>query len=360
MDISILYTKIQSHLDQQLPFVVYRKSGENQLYSFLQKDRVLYKGMSYTHSGFIFAPFDSNNTSILIPTEKSDCYKALIPSLKEEQSSNQTKRSYLTEDKNAKTKHIQLVNDGIKAIEKKAFKKVVLSRKEEVEFTENDILKKFQQLIKNYPNAFVYYWYHPDIGSWLGATPETLLSIRGNMFFTMALAGTQPYVNSMDVDWGTKEIEEQAMVTDFVLKELSSKVDQIAKSNTYTHKAGSLLHLRTDITGIINDNNSNIQDILKILHPTPAVCGLPKKEARSFILEREQYNRKYYTGFLGELNMDKKGKKESNLFVNLRCMEIVQNKAVLYVGGGITKDSIPEAEWKETVRKTETMKNILE
>jgi len=95
------------------------------------------------------------------------------------------------------------------------------------------------------------------------------------------------------------------------------------------------------------------------LHPTPAVCGLPKNEAKSFILENENYDRKYYTGFLGELNSDVNGINTSSLYVNLRCMEIAKDEAIIYVGGGITKDSIPEKEWEETVRKTATMKKVL-
>ena len=92
------------------------------------------------------------------------------------------------------------------------------------------------------------------------------------------------------------------------------------------------------------------------VHPTPAVCGLPKNEAKVFILENEGYDREFYTGFFGELNL----KGSSNLFVNLRCMQVLKNQLALYIGGGITIDSIPEKEWEETIAKSEVMLKVLE
>ncbi|WP_378173457.1 isochorismate synthase [Aquimarina sp. SS2-1] len=358
MDISFLYMKIQSQWDLELPFVIYRKSGEKELHSFLQNNNELYKIDSYDTTGFVFAPFDNRDDTILISAENSEYYRSVISETEFEVQHNKQSISIDIDD-NEKEAHLKLVSKGIEAITQNSFKKVVLSRKEEIHFSDMAPLEVFTKLVDSYPNAFVYCWYHPAFGIWLGATPETLVTIKGDQFFTMSLAGTQPYVDSLEVKWGAKEIEEQAMVTDYVINKLSSKVDSLEKSGTYTHKAGTLLHLRTDIKGTLIPNNSNIEDIIKTLHPTPAVCGLPKEEAKSFIIKNELYDRKFYTGFLGELNISKNGEKESNLFVNLRCMELFDDKAVIYVGGGITKDSVPEKEWEETVRKTETMKMVL-
>jgi isochorismate synthase len=95
--------------------------------------------------------------------------------------------------------------------------------------------------------------------------------------------------------------------------------------------------------------------VIQLLHPTPAVCGLPKEQSKAFILENENYDRTFYTGFLGELNMENK----TDLFVNLRCMEICESQANLFMGCGITKDSIPEKEWEESINKSFTMKRVL-
>ena len=112
------------------------------------------------------------------------------------------------------------------------------------------------------------------------------------------------------------------------------------------------------------------------MHPTPAVCGLPKEAAKAFILENENYNREFYTGFLGELNFEaqlkpRSGKRNienrayaitktsTQLYVNLRCMQLDGNNASIYVGGGITESSDAESEWHETVSKSLVIKSIL-
>ena len=128
-------------------------------------------------------------------------------------------------------------------------------------------------------------------------------------------------------------------------------------------KAGQLIHIKTDIEGTLKEP-SQLKEVIQILHPTPAVCGFPKEVTKDFILMNEGYDRKYYAGFLGEFNHNfEKATHATELYVNLRCMQIEINnetiEANLYIGGGITKDSIPEKEWLETVNKSKTIKNIL-
>jgi len=221
-----------------------------------------------------------------------------------------------------------------------------------VEVDSFSITKTFSNMMSKYINAFVYVWFHPKIGLWMGATPEKLVSIENNQFKTMALAGTQPYTKN--VKWNTKEIIEQELVTTYITSKLESIHLDFNVSKPYTVKAGALAHIRTDITGSFNFKN-DLASILKIMHPTPAVCGMPKQIAKEFILDNENYNREYYTGFLGELNLDN----NSHLFVNLRCMQVLKTKILIYVGGGITMDSNAEKEWQETVEKSKIMKKIL-
>ena len=101
--------------------------------------------------------------------------------------------------------------------------------------------------------------------------------------------------------------------------------------------------------------NSSENDLINALHPTSAVCGMPLYVARNFILENEKYDRKYYSGFLGECKMQE----QTNLFVNLRCCEIKNDSITIYVGCGITKDSNPEMEFFETENKSMTMRDVL-
>ncbi|WP_103068439.1 isochorismate synthase [Aquimarina sediminis] len=363
MNIETVYTQIQYQLDKELPFVIYRKADSDALQTFLQNDSHLYEVGDYSISGFVFAPFDNTNESVIFPLEHCVYHTVTIPKemMAEDDKSSVVFRNIL-EDSKAKFKHLELVNKGVDSIVSNCFEKVVLSRSEvvgELDVTPNQPLQLFKKLIAQYPKAFVYLWHHPKVGMWLGATPETLVTINNRDFSTMALAGTQSYIDTLDVEWGDKEIVEQDVVKEFVVNGLKEISSEIECSETYTSRAGSLLHLRTDIRGVLSDVNSGIKEILQILHPTPAVCGLPKDKAKSFILNNEGYDRKYYTGFLGELNIENKGIILSSILVNLRCMELTKQKAIIYVGGGITKDSDPESEWEETVRKTETMKKVL-
>jgi isochorismate synthase len=379
------FQKLEERLRGALPFVAYRKpilSGNlATVTAFLQQDNEINYTENFTESGFIFAPFDTSEKAIIF-SEKASEKLIFQQEISEEFLAPVTsQKGQISEEK--KSAHIELVKKAISGLKAGEMDKVVLSRKEEIELKDPDILKLFVELLKAYPTAFVYIWYHPKVGCWLGATPETLLKIEGNRFKTMALAGTQKYLGRIDVAWGQKEQQEQQFVTDSIVENLkNSEAENLDISEPYTSKAGNLLHLQTDINGTLasTDIPRNVStgygNIISALHPTPAVCGLPKEKAKAFILSEENYDREFYTGFLGELNLhtnrqrtrNRKNvenlayravKKETDLYVNLRCMKIEDNKAVLFIGGGITKDSVPEDEWEETVNKAETMKEVL-
>ncbi|WP_452227790.1 chorismate-binding protein [Lacinutrix sp. MEBiC02404] len=367
----------QNHFDDALPFVLYRKPKASVLKGIFQNNDSVYTSKDLTESGFVFAPFNSKKQTILMPFSASETLESsfiisefITEDVQEKSEIQQQEESVLKE---AQEFHVNLVSNAIQTIEKKSLKKVVVSRKEEVKLIESNPLQLFKRLLAQYQTAFVYCWYHPKIGLWLGATPETLLSVTGNRFTTMALAGTQAYLGDDNPNWEAKETEEQQLVTDYLISSLETSVSNIKVADTETIKAGNLLHIRTRVSGILN---ANLKEVVMALHPTPAVCGLPKMAAKEFILENENYNREFYTGFLGEINSKEITarntnrrnvennaysaiKTVSNLYVNLRCMQLTDIKASIYVGGGITKDSIAENEWQETVNKTETMKAVL-
>lgn len=362
---------ISEHYNKDLPFVAYSLPNTFEIKAVLQKDKILHKIEDFNETGFVFAPFDIRKDAILMPYSKSRMLLTLedVPGEKEE--------IMPFDIVNDQSHHVHLVEKGIESINNGTLEKVVLSRKETLQLEKPlDPLKVFKTLLNNYNSAFVYCWYHPNVGMWLGATPETLLSIERNRFSTMALAGTQDYFGTLEVDWDSKEINEQKLVSDYVVKALNEHIKNIEVSEVQTIKAGRLLHLRTDISGELIDHSKSIQKLILKLHPTPAVCGVPKIEAMQFILDNEHYNREFYSGFLGELNKETKvqprsgrsnientayafNKRSTNLFVNLRCMQLQDSKAILYVGGGVTKASNPENEWLETVNKTNTIKRVI-
>lgn len=350
--------KINAHYGQKLPFVVYCKPKSDAIMGMFQQNDILYNAVDFTEKGFVFASFDGKRTH-LIPENQSE----IVGVVWDEKEVSVSGREYNIPNGFSRKIFELLVYKGIQAIENGEFKKVVVSRKETIELEEFDLATAFAKLVQLYPATFVYCFYHPKVGIWLGATPEQLLKANVNVFETMALAGTQKDNGSTEIVWEKKEREEQQYVTDYIVDKLQEVAMEVSVTEPYSIKAGSIWHLKTDIWGVLNAGFT-LKQVVNLLHPTPAICGLPKEESKAFILENENYDRSFYTGFLGELNTSfAVDSISSDLFVNLRCMQIEvdseRTKAHLYIGCGITKDSIPEKEWEESVNKSVTMKRVL-
>ncbi|MEO9570264.1 MAG: chorismate-binding protein [Polaribacter sp.] len=348
---SIIFSKIEEHYKSKMPFVGYRKPNSTTISGFFMNSDELCFSTEFKESGFVFAPFNSEEKAVLFPFDAAEVIEEHVL-LDEDFLLNNRLAS---KNENDKFDHIHLIEKSLDEINKNQLKKVVVSRNEKVELKKVNVLITFKKLLNTYANAFVYVWYHPKVGLWFGATPETLLNITKNNFETMSLAGTQVYKKTEQVIWKSKELEEQQLVTNFIENQLKSISINLKIDKTETVKAGSLLHLKTKVEGVLKEESS-LKELIRSLHPTPAVCGLPRDKARDFINLNENYKRSYYTGFLGELNIYDE---ESSLFVNLRCMNIEDGFALIYIGGGITKDSNAKKEWEETVAKSKTMKKVL-
>lgn len=374
MDLNSFFKKLENQYSSQLPFVVYKRPIQDTIKCWLQNDDCLHTTTNFSESGFVFAPFDLSKKTILLP--KVHCEYAELDVKSEIGIDNTPSFSLTVEDELAKQNHINLVQKGISEIENGQLEKVVLSRKVEKHITDFNPIEVFKRLLNTYKNAMVYCWYHPKVGLWIGATPELLFKVEGKQLTTIALAGTQAVKATKEVSWTSKEIDEQQIVVDYIKNQIAPYSEHIKVSDTETIRAGSLLHLKSRVKSQIT-SASNLKSIIEALHPTPAVCGFPKQVAKDFIFKHEDYNREYYTGFLGELNLKQSKtrntnrrnvennaytmvKTQSSFYVNLRCAQIKNDKAVIYVGGGITKDSIAENEWEETVNKTKTINSVLE
>ena len=348
-----LFEKIDEHVDLKKPLVCYRLPGQSELKAFFQIDRQIYQSNRFEESGFIFAPFNlSRHNTVVIPAEKSDFYTASYSV-----SSNTEVNEVAFEDTNeiAKEKsYVKLVEQCKSFLKTSNTQKVVLSREIITKTDQHDQLLIFRRLLDDRSNAMVYFWYHPKVGLWIGATPESLLHLQGNEFETMSLAGTKVYNQLEKVRWTDKEKREQKYVTDFILERVSKFMNRVKTSETQTVVAGNVAHQCTIIKGAL-DSKTSLYDLISNLHPTPAVCGVPQESAMDYIINYEGYDRKYYTGFLGEVNLNE----ATNLFVNLRCLEAYEDSYSIYVGGGITSDSNAVDEWQETVEKSKVIKKAL-
>lgn len=337
-------SKVKMQLEQNLPFVLYVHPNQTKLCGLFQLDALKY---NFTNQkGFVFTSFDASQ-NYCIPFEFSE--------YKEEELKSELVHSEnfsVDEVQEEKNHFEEIVQKAVTSIQKGDFEKVVLSRKIEIE-KKVDLIETFSRLANRYPTAFRYLFFHPKIGCWMGATPEQLIKVENNHFETVSLAGTHQKNNFEK--WSSKEIQEQQIVTDYILDAIHKETLSIKVTEPFTVEAGSLVHLKTIISGEVF-SIENTKKILQKLHPTPAVCGFPKEKAVEFIAENENYNRRFYAGYLGLWNPEEAS---CNLFVNLRCLEVEENNVLIYVGCGITGESSPENEFLETEHKSQIMKSIL-
>jgi len=237
-----------------------------------------------------------------------------------------------------------------------ALSKVVLSKIKGVARNEDEHpLTVFHAACAMYPNEMVYLLQDPTEGVWLGATPETLLQATPEALTTMALAGTVPLDAGTAVrSFTPKEYEEQEWVSKAIRLVFEAHEIPFSEKGPQLKKAAAVGHLCSVFEAQAVPPNKALELALE-LHPTPAVCGLPRKDALFDILEAEQHERGLYTGFLGPVS-----DANTHLFVNLRCMRIVQKEYLLFLGGGLTTDSVAAHEWEETEQKAKTLLSVIE
>ena len=335
-----------------------------------------FKGESLFIKNDLYYCFDTDNQQVNNTTVEQEVFEKqyLVYSdgeIKTEKSS-QILPHFNLEEKNFEqyneTIFSEMVSNAVTSIKNGEVQKVVLSRTKNITLPDAfEVIEAFKKLCVIYPNAFVSLVYLPEYQCfWLGATPETLVSMdKNDKFRTMSLAGTQSAIGESgeilsinEIRWSHKEIEEQAFVSRYIIECFKKiRLREYYESGPKTVQAGNLMHLRTDY--MVDTEALDFPQLgtvmIELLHPTSAVCGMPKLPALRIIAEQELHDREFYSGFLGPVNVQR----ESHLFVNLRTMKIVGNQATLYAGCGITEDSIPLKEWSETEMKIQTLMGVI-
>ena len=354
-----------------IPFVSFRYPQNKSIKTFIQTSGYPIELKSFKElnsvSGFIITPFFTNqkNASFVLEPDITIDDDSIDPSLiiKLGKVHRYTSVEYL----NGKGIHVAEKSEFIRQVKELKnkiaegkIKKAVLSRIHiEPKNKIFDITRLFIQLCIKYPNAFIYLFQIPMAGCWIGATPEPLVLIKKGKIETISLAGTQKLdeLTEKEVQWPSKEIEEQDIVTRYIESVLKSfQIDDFQQKGPYTQVAGNLLHLKTRFLFDENKLANRIGEFIEALHPTPSICGLPKDEAYEILEKTEPHHREYYTGLLGPMNMEN----ETSLFVNLRCMKVLESKLAMYLGAGITSGSDPESEWEETNQKKMTLLSVIE
>jgi isochorismate synthase len=259
-----------------------------------------------------------------------------------------------------------LVAMAVAAIRAARLDKVVASRATPRPLPEGfDHLAYFERLCERYAHAYVGLTGIPGVGLWILATPETLLRVEADRVATMALAGTQPVASDADLEsvlWSGKFIEEQGLVAQYVRRAFAEcGFAEVAERGPRTVRAANLAHLCTlfearDAAGDPAAFAAACSRLLRLMHPTSAVCGMPRRRAIDFLRAGEGYDRGHYCGYLGPVGIGGR----STLYVNLRSAQFIGDDLWLYVGAGVTGESDPAAEWQETVEKTRTLGALVE
>lgn len=291
---------------------------------------------------FVFAPFDQQAEALVLNGQATPVD---IGSIEIMQPS-----AACTTASTAQGEYLEQLSKTLKVITDGQLDKVVVSTVTQVQINIalNEVLQRLRTV---HPNTFVYAFSHPQTGLWIGATPEPLVRSLNepNHYMTVSLAGTRQREIDI-VPWGQKESLEQSVVTDYIrTRLLTAGASQLHITRPETIGYGNLEHLRSTISF----HTASIDEVIAHLHPTPAVAGTPLQTATEHIRASEKHDRAYYTGYLGI----KRREQQVDLFVNLRCMQLFSDCALVYTGGGITFESDPDDEWRETRNKLAALVN---
>jgi isochorismate synthase len=359
---------VQICVDRKINFAAYRLPDKKDFTLVVQKDAALREVERIEENipaeGFLIAPFSrhsgnktylirpdmvlhSNNMLTLSEASAIQSIPVFDDTANNDPAPDTEKADYLTQ-----------ISEILRRIEAGEFEKVVLSRVKSVSGNYIPMLSLiFDTLCSLYDNAFVYLFCIRG-QYWIGATFEPFVCSKNNMLCTVSLAGTRAFLDAnQDLNnWNKKERLEQEYVTRHIEKVLMDySVTGYTRQGPYVARAGNISHLRTDFNFSIRAAGDRLPYLIQALHPTPAVCGMDSGKAMDFISNAEKHNRGYYTGFLGPVGLDDL----MQLYVNIRCMKVYADRLVLFTGGGITQDSIPEEEWEETEIKSDTLLAVI-
>lgn len=238
-----------------------------------------------------------------------------------------------------------------------SLEKIVLSRKKIFEYMDPiEPIPFFKSILQKNNNASSSYaiFYQKTFGeTFISFTPEKLFSIKDNIFESISVASSAPRGQTKDEDLefesllssNEKLIREQNVVTKEIIEKITPLSLNINQRPMEIMKLPYIQHRATPISAILKDNITPIQ-LVNILHPTPAVGGLPSSIAQEMILELEKFKRSHYAAPIGIINSH-----FTELAVGIRSALIELNKITLFGGAGIVKGSTAEEEWNETAIK---------
>jgi menaquinone-specific isochorismate synthase len=249
--------------------------------------------------------------------------------------------------------HGDAVRRALAAIEAGDVQKIVIARDIAGSVPPDaDLRRLVRALAGGYPDTWTF-----AVDGIIGASPETLVTVRGGEVTARVLAGTRPRGADADEDTAIiaelaanpKDVDEHEYAVRSVVDALRPHTSALAAAEQpFTLKLPNLWHLATDVEGTLS-NGSSALDMVSALHPTAAVAGTPREAAIAAIRRIEPFDRGRYAGPVGWIDGDGDGE----WAIALRCAQFDEpgerTRAVTaHAGGGIVAGSVPEAELLET------------
>ncbi|SDJ88781.1 isochorismate synthase [Ferrimonas sediminum] len=241
--------------------------------------------------------------------------------------------------------------------------KVVLARQSQLQLSHQPnpwtVLHAWQRLN---PNSYQYGFQLTPTASFISCSPERLFLRRQQELSTEALAGTtvRGFTEQEDARLAqsllddSKNQNENQLVRVLIEKQLQPLCDYVGTEESPSIlKLNHIQHLHRTIKAEVKTGVNDLQ-LLQALHPTPAVGGLPRENAMTFIRQREGFSRGWYAGACGYFNC-----LGSEFSVAIRSALFSDNQITLFAGAGIVADSDPSAEWQELENKLATIMGIL-
>lgn len=258
-------------------------------------------------------------------------------------------------DENEKAKWNNIVNQALEEIENSTIQKIVLSRRVELKLNKTPrISSLLSELIEKYPRCYTFAFRSND-STFFGATPEKLAKISNGLIEADALAGS--------ISRGTTEAEDENLANELlsskknlaeqqaVVEFIVNSFDGIAENIDYPEKPiirklENIQHLWTPIKAKMKTEKA-IFSILKEIHPTPAICGVPWSAALTYIKEMENHTRGLFAGIVGWFNFESEG----DFAVAIRSALLKNQSLYAFAGCGIVEGSDPDAEYEEAELK---------
>ena len=262
-----------------------------------------------------------------------------------------------------KDSYLSSIDKVTGVIKAKQADKVVIARVLRLDFDKSlSSSSALYQVSKEQPESFLF-GLESEEQFFFGATPERLVKVEDRQALSTCLAGSTPRGKTVEKDNelgnellnDRKNRSEHQYVVDMISNVFSIHCsEQFVPKNPKLMKVRDIQHLYTPVEGELKQG-SNLIDLVRDLHPTPALGGEPRQSALSLIRQYETMNRGFYAAPIGWI--DAKG--DGEFAVAIRSALLDGKEAYLYAGGGIVEDSTPESEYAETWVKFRPMLRAL-